>query len=1061
MDDLLPRLQRSFDATHSIERELGGGGMSRTYLATERALNRRVVIKVLAPELLAGVSVERFKREVLLAAQLQHPHVVPVIASGDAEGLPWFTMPFVDGPSLRQRLTAGAMPIGEVIAVLRDVARALAFAHGRGVVHRDIKPDNVLLSEGSATVTDFGIAKAISASQKAAPVGATLTKAGMSVGTPAYMSPEQAAGDASTDHRADLYAFGAMAYEMLAGRPPFVSESPTRLLAMQMTEPPRPVTQLRPDTPPALADLVMTCLAKEPDARPKAAADLSRVLDAVVTTGSGAAAPVVLRGGAVPFAHMLAMWGAATTVVLAVTWAATVTVGLPTWAMTGASLLMGIGLVALLFTGWVQRASYRQLTTTPTLTPGGGAMPMGTMATLAIKASPHVSWQRTWKGGVVAVTSFVLLLGGFMTARAYGIGPVGSLIAKGALAANEKLILTDFKSPASDTSLGVTITEALRADLAQSRSIRVLSRANVRDVLRLMRRSNDAGVDLSLAREVATREGIKAIVDGEIVQLGNGYVVAARLLTTQTGDELGAFRETASNLDELLPAVERMSRALRERIGESFKDIRAAAPLERVTTSSVEALKLYVRGMRAIEEQDDIGTGGPLLEEAIRLDPGFAMAYRKYAVSLGNRRTADRSKIVQMLVKAYELRDRLSESERLLTTASYWSTGPREDIRQAVAALEALRQRDSTYFPAINNLGVLKTGIGDFRGAADDFRAAARLEPGIVTGWTNLAGQLVELGEFTQLLAAADSAEKALGENSDAPWRMRAWTLGRPEQAAEAEAFFTKALGRFADRMTLRIDFSRGLSSALRRQGRVREAQRLQALADSGVASQGQTPDGLQTTLERAQDAAVLGNDTASARRLAQEAIKRYDWRAANDADRQYGRWGVSLLRAGLPDLARQMADSLGKRFATSNVRDDGRMLALLRGELAMHEKQFDTAINTLQAAITNYPENGVGQFGPSLALAYIRAERPDSAIAVFERYLASNSRSRINGTGPRFEAVAFERLGSLYEDKGNKAKALQHYEMLLGLWKNADPELQPLVRDVRARVERLRRGTG
>ena len=261
---------------------------------------------------------------------------------------------------------------------------------------------------------------------------------------------------------------------------------------------------------------------------------------------------------------------------------------------------------------------------------------MGTMATLAVKASPHVSWQRAWKGGGIAVATFVLGLGAFMTARAYGIGPMGSLIAKGAPAANEKLILTDFKSPASDTALGTTITEALRADLAQSRSMRVLSRANVRDVLRLMRRPNDTPVDLSLAREVATRDGIKAIVDGEVVQLGSGYVVAARLLTTQTGEELGAFRETASNPDDLLSAVERLSRALRERIGESFKDIRAAAPLERVTTSNVEALKLYVRGMRAIEERNDFATGAPLLEEAIRLDTGFAMAYRKYAVSLNN-----------------------------------------------------------------------------------------------------------------------------------------------------------------------------------------------------------------------------------------------------------------------------------------------------------------------------------------------------------------------------------------------------------------------------------------
>ena len=165
MDELRDRLERALAGTYEFQRELGGGGMSRTYLALERALNRRVVVKVLAPELLAGISAERFRREVLLAAQLQHPHVVPVLAAGDADGFPWFSMPYVDGDSLRQRLREGPLSNGELLSILRDVARALAYAHGHGIVHRDIKPDNVLLSGGSATVTDFGIAKAISAAR--------------------------------------------------------------------------------------------------------------------------------------------------------------------------------------------------------------------------------------------------------------------------------------------------------------------------------------------------------------------------------------------------------------------------------------------------------------------------------------------------------------------------------------------------------------------------------------------------------------------------------------------------------------------------------------------------------------------------------------------------------------------------------------------------------------------------------------------------------------------------------------------------------------------------------
>ncbi|MGH7647116.1 MAG: serine/threonine-protein kinase, partial [Gemmatimonadaceae bacterium] len=193
--DLRDQLQATLGSSYSLERELGGGGMSRVFVAIETALDRRVVVKVLPPELGAGVNADRFNREILLAARLQHPHIVQVLSAGETEGLPYYTMPFVDGESLRARVAnEGPLPITDVIGILRDVARALAYAHEHGVVHRDIKPENVLLSGGSAVVTDFGIAKALSDSRGHV-TGATLTQFGTSLGTPAYMAPEQVAAD--------------------------------------------------------------------------------------------------------------------------------------------------------------------------------------------------------------------------------------------------------------------------------------------------------------------------------------------------------------------------------------------------------------------------------------------------------------------------------------------------------------------------------------------------------------------------------------------------------------------------------------------------------------------------------------------------------------------------------------------------------------------------------------------------------------------------------------------------------------------------------------------------
>ena len=288
-DTLRAQLQAALGPSFVIQRELGGGGMSRVFLADDLGLERRVVIKVLAPELAASVNAERFRREILLAAGLQHPHIVPILAAGEvrdsadasANVLPYFTMPYVEGDSLRTRLEkSGRQSIGETVAILRDIAKGLAHAHARGIVHRDIKPENVLLSGGSAAVTDFGVAKALSSAHRTGAGGDALTILGMSLGTPAYMAPEQAAGDPNTDHRADLYSLGLIGYEMLTGRSPFAGRTPQATIAAHMVEKPPPLARQRKDAPPALAALLMRCLEKEPAARPQTAEALIGELDA-------------------------------------------------------------------------------------------------------------------------------------------------------------------------------------------------------------------------------------------------------------------------------------------------------------------------------------------------------------------------------------------------------------------------------------------------------------------------------------------------------------------------------------------------------------------------------------------------------------------------------------------------------------------------------------------------------------------------------------------------------------------------------------------------------------
>lgn len=257
--------------------------MSRVFVATDKLLGRKVVIKLLSPELTAEVNRGRFRREIQVAAQLQHPHIVTLFSAGEDGDLVYYTMPFIKGESLKSALEkSGPLTVTEVVRILYDVIDALAYAHENGVVHRDIKPANILRSGSHYLVTDFGVAKALNAAMQTG----QMTSTGMAVGTPSYMSPEQLAGDPSADHRIDIYAVGLLAYELLAGKSPFAAPTPKGVLAAVLTREPKPLIEVRPDVPRSLSEVVMRCLSKEPEGRPQSAMELMAALD-MFSTASG------------------------------------------------------------------------------------------------------------------------------------------------------------------------------------------------------------------------------------------------------------------------------------------------------------------------------------------------------------------------------------------------------------------------------------------------------------------------------------------------------------------------------------------------------------------------------------------------------------------------------------------------------------------------------------------------------------------------------------------------------------------------------------------------------
>ena len=277
------QVRQAFAKAYAVEREVGQGGMATVYVARDLKHARQVALKVLRPELASAMGGDRFPREIQIVAQLAHPHILPLHDSGEHGGFLFYVMPFVEGESLRQKLSReGRLSLREAVRILREVVDALAYAHERGIVHRDIKPDNVMLSGRHAVVTDFGVAKAVSAA------GADkLTTVGLALGTPAYMSPEQAMGETDLDHRADIYAVGVMAYEMLAGEQPFNRSTAQAILSAQVLDAPPDIRSKRDEVPPALAELIARCLAKDKAARWQSAEEMLPILEMALTPSGG------------------------------------------------------------------------------------------------------------------------------------------------------------------------------------------------------------------------------------------------------------------------------------------------------------------------------------------------------------------------------------------------------------------------------------------------------------------------------------------------------------------------------------------------------------------------------------------------------------------------------------------------------------------------------------------------------------------------------------------------------------------------------------------------------
>jgi tetratricopeptide (TPR) repeat protein len=1028
------RLQSSLGTQYRLERELGGGGMSRVFLAEESALGRKVVIKLLPPELAAVLSADRFQREVRLAAALQHPHIVPLLAAGSAGDILYYTMPFVEGESLRARLAREhELPVPEAVRLLREVVDALAYAHRQGIVHRDIKPDNILLSQHHAVVTDFGIAKALSA----AGGSGTLTGTGMAVGTPTYMAPEQATGEAGVDHRADIYSLGALAYEMLAGEPPFRGATAQALIAAQLTRNAAPLTELRPAVPPELAVVIHRCLEKRPADRFQRAEELLAALEPFgAATPTGTAASAVGPRRYWPLPRVLAYFALAAAAVLGLAWALRTLLGLPDWFFPAVVILLALGLPVVVLAGVTHNRRIAGRTAVSLPVPG--------------KLHHGLTLRRAVTGGIAAFSGLGLITGGYMAMRLLGIGPVGSLVASGKLSARERLIIADFANQTRDPQLGAAVTQAFRVDFSQSKLVSPVEADYVRRVMRRMQRPDSVPVDLAVAREIAQREGFKAVVAGELQQVGPSVLVSAQLVNAQSGEVLAIARETARDSTGILDAVDRVSKQLRAKIGESLRTIRANPALADVTTGSLEALRKYSQALRVQSTGDNPGAIA-LLEDAVAQDSSFAMAWRKLGTMLVNQGERP-ARAEQALTRAFALRERLTFRERRLTETSYYSDA-RGALDSAVTALQSLLAEYPNDSWAWNNLGVLHETTGNDAEAERGYSKAAALEPENILAWGNIFTLRIAAGRFDSAAATLQLMKNRFPAGPGMDFRQSLLLLGRRDFAV-AEDSLRAMTARYQANAPWHDAFLNNLAGALAIRGKLAEADRMQRTLSEERSGRGDATNAMEVELLRVIPIALYREDPRAAKLALDAVLRSHPLDRLQPQERPLLAGIYAATSAGDHDLATRLLEEFGRNRGNIPGRAWGFLLQLARGQvLSMKKESLSEGLAAFRkaAAVCAYCAEA------PLGLAFERAGMADSALAHYQHWADVGEQIWEAGVYYHWAPLAYFRLGELYQAKGDTLKAVDYYGRFTELWREADPEFQPKVKEVRLRIADLK----